>query len=381
MNRDKPAVAHLHSCFFAKSETFIFNTIAGLRRFRPICLAWEFRNLDLFPLPARTCFPLGSPRYSPSWWPEALARRLADRELGGERVLRREGAVLLHAHFGPSGVLALRLQRGTGLPLVTTFYGHDMSQLGQDPRWQERYQRLFVRGELFLVEGPHMKEQLAGLGCPAEKIAIQRIAIPVSRLAFRARSPRGRGENVVLLFAGRFTAKKGLGDALSALAQVRERFPRVELRVIGDGALRGDIERQIISSKMKRIVQLLGFLDHREYLAEMERADIFLQPSATAADGDSEGGAPTTILEAQALGLPVVATRHADIPNVVAPGESALLGPEHDVDALADNILVLLQHQESWAAMGRAGRRFVETHHDVASEIPRLEARYAELAR
>jgi colanic acid/amylovoran biosynthesis glycosyltransferase len=107
--------------------------------------------------------------------------------------------------------------------------------------------------------------------------------------------------------------------------------------------------------------------------------DIFIQPSVTAADGDTEGGAPTTLLEAQALGVPVVATYHADIPHVVAPGESALLAPERDSEALAACLMKLLDAPERWSAMGRAGRRFIEEHHDAPSQVARLEELYFSL--
>jgi colanic acid/amylovoran biosynthesis glycosyltransferase len=111
----------------------------------------------------------------------------------------------------------------------------------------------------------------------------------------------------------------------------------------------------------------------------MEQADIFLQPSQTAADGDSEGGAPTTLLEAQAMGLPVVASDHADIPYVVAPGEPALLPPQGDTGQLAAALGQLLDEPLRWAEMGRRGRRHVEAQHDLRIETQRLEARYLAL--
>src|SRR5439155_13466167 len=81
-------------------------------------------------------------------------------------------------------------------------------------------------------------------------------------------------------------------------------------------------------------VRITGMVSHTEYRELVAGAHVCLQPSRTAADGDTEGGAPTVILEMQALGIPVVATRHADIPFVVPRPEE--LAPEGDVDALAD---------------------------------------------
>ena len=124
---------------------------------------------------------------------------------------------------------------------------------------------------------------------------------------------------------------------------------------------------------------MLGFLNHEACVDEIRGADVFLAPSIVDDEGIGEGGAPTTILEAQALGVPVVATDHCDIPNVTAPGESALIVPERDADALADALVDLLADPDRREAMGRAGREHVERFHDVENEARLLEERYFEL--
>jgi len=372
-------VAQLHHCFFEKSETFIYQAIVHLNRFYPLFVAWEFRNLNQFPVTDADCHSLAAERKGWRWLLQGFARRILGRELLTERFLKLRHARLLHAHFGHDGVWALRLKRALHLPLVTTFYGHDMSQASSLASWEKGYRRLFKEGDLFLVEGPHMRQRLNELGCPAEKIEIQRIAILVANLPFRLRCPKKNGEKTIIVFSGRFVEKKGLLIALQALADVQRTHPVFEFRIIGDGPLRMEIERFIQNHEMNSFVRLLGFLNYNDYLEQMKKADLFLHPSITAADGDSEGGAPTTILEAQAMGLPVLSTRHADIPNIVDPGQSALLSGERDSNELAANIISLLMNQQCWPQMGAAGRRHVETFHDIKKEIPRLESRYSNL--
>src|SRR5262249_29160085 len=121
--------------------------------------------------------------------------------------------------------------------------------------------------------------------------------------------------------------------------------------------------------------------DHAQYVRELAAADIFLHPSVTAADGDSEGGAPTTILEAQAVGGPAVATHHADIAYGVRGGGSALLGRRRDCPGLGGALAGLIDHPERWAAMGEAGRRHVAAYHDIDREALRLEECYAGLIK
>jgi colanic acid/amylovoran biosynthesis glycosyltransferase len=95
-----------------------------------------------------------------------------------------------------------------------------------------------------------------------------------------------------------------------------------------------------------------------------------IHPSVTAADGDSEGGAPTVLLEAQAIGTPIVTTRHADIPHVVPEGAGVFLCAEHDVDALGDALVTALERRE------RSSSAHVTGHHDVTRAIERLEDIY-----
>jgi colanic acid/amylovoran biosynthesis glycosyltransferase len=167
--------------------------------------------------------------------------------------------------------------------------------------------------------------------------------------------------------------------ALQAVKGALDRGMNIEFRIIGDGPLAGKLCEFIRKNKLEKQVRLLGFLDYEAYLSEMNKGDIFLAPSVTAANGDTEGGAPTTVLEAQALGMPVISTYHADTPNVVLPGESALLVPERDSQALAAALAYLVDHPGTWEEMGRSGRGFVEKFHKIDNEVLALEDKYLSL--
>jgi colanic acid/amylovoran biosynthesis glycosyltransferase len=143
--------------------------------------------------------------------------------------------------------------------------------------------------------------------------------------------------------------------------------------------LRPQIEERAGRGDLQGRVDLLGYRPYPEYLEELSRANFLLAPSVTARDGDSEGGAPVCLLEAQAMGVPVVATTHCDIPEVTRPDESALLAPERDVPELARKLDALLRDSSRWPAMGRAGRAHVEAEFDIRSQVRKMEALYREL--
>ena len=384
-----PVVGQLDFTFFARSQTFIYFYLAHFRRTRPVCLSlgtplihrrsFPFPRQDAYGFPARLPWLLWC-----AWDRAGLpgARALRSRVVGApeaqihwaRRILKARGACLIHAHFGGVGYRALDLGASLGIPVVTTFYGTDIVGKPDWGEWPQHRQTLFSRGDLILVEGPYMRQRLIALGCPPEKVCIQHIAIDVDRLPFRERE--AHGGKTILCFAGRFEEKKGLLNALDAVAALRRRGVPLEFRIIGSGQLARQVRRRIAEHGLGDCVRMLGFLDYAAYLAAMALADIFVHPSVTASDGDSEGGAPTTILEAQALGLPVLSTTHADIPYVTRPGESAVLVPEGDSDALAEALAELIAHPERWAAMGRAGRAHVEARHDIRRQAARLEERY-----
>lgn len=380
MGSHKSVIAHYNEIFYYKSQTFVHAYITHVQKFYPIYFADKFEHLDLFPMPEQDRYEvsrLALKRFTLDWFYSGVLRKFlnVDRPVS-EIILKKRGVKLIHAHFGPQGFFALKLRGKLRIPIITNFYGYDVSELAHDPQWMKNYQVLFKEGDLFLVEGAFMKESLAKLGCPRDKIQIQRIAVPVDRITFEPRKPKKAGQKVVFIFTGRFVEKKGLIYALQAVERLKETHKNFEFRIIGDGPLRGEIEQFVSQHALVDYVKLLGFLNYDEYLKETRDADIFLHPSVTAENGDSEGGAPTTILEAQAGGMPVVSTYHADIPNIVVDGKSALLSKERDVEQLRANMAQLLENQSCWETMGNIGRKFVEDYHDIKKEAPELERKY-----
>ena len=346
-----------------------------MRRYHPICLAPMYLYEDQFPMPAGDRYALGVPRFTRHWLTDKLRRYALGSEPYAQRIVEQRGAKLIHAHFGPNGAKALGIARPRRLAVITSFYGMDVGAATLLKRNARAYRRLFDQGDMMLVEGLHMKARLVELGCPPERIELQRIGVPLEMLPFRARAPKD-DRPVVVLFAGRFVEKKGIRTLLDAARQVRQTHDNFQLRLIGHGPMDDQVTQLVGRHDMSDYVKLPGFLNYDQYLAQMQEADLFVHPSMTAPDGDTEGGAPTTILEAQAMGLPVIATTHADIPNVVVPGVSALLSGENDPAGLAEHLLCLIDDQDRWAAMGRAGREFVSEHHDIDKLVNALEEKY-----
>jgi len=107
----------------------------------------------------------------------------------------------------------------------------------------------------------------------------------------------------------------------------------------------------------------------------MDEAHILLMPSVTAGNGDTEGQG-LVLQEAQACGLPVLATDHNGFPEGMLPGRSGFLVPERDFESMAERLTYMLEHPQMWAGWGCAGRAHVEAHYDIRKLSLRLEQLY-----
>jgi colanic acid/amylovoran/stewartan biosynthesis glycosyltransferase WcaL/AmsK/CpsK len=371
--RERPVVGHVTRSFLPRSETFTYTQIRSLRRYNPVVLTWLTENRQEFPgVSVVEVTP-------PARLPTRVRRKAVSLMAGtGDPFEHRlaaaavqSGCRLLHAHFGWTGVASLYAQQQTQLPLVTTFHARDIVTERQD--LIAGYPRLFERGALFTAVGPTMAALLEQRGCPGDRIRIVKLGIDVTRIEFRPREP---GTPFVLLQIGRLVSKKGFEVALRAYASVRRELRDSEFWIVGDGPLRDRLVELTDRLDLTKSVHFLGALDHNSTIELMQRADVGLQPSLTAADGDMEG-TPTVLLEMQASGLPVVATNHADVASIVRHPEH-LVG-EGSAEQLAQEILRVarLSGPERRQA-AEAARRFVVSEHNIPRAREAIESVYDE---
>jgi colanic acid/amylovoran biosynthesis glycosyltransferase len=287
---------------------------------------------------------------------------------------------VIHAHFGPNGLLAAKHLEARSLAgnLVTTFYGYDVRRFPSG--WgAEDWRPLQRRAARVLCLSDVMATELSQRGFDPSRLLVHHLGIDVAR--FTPPTDRPSPEpGARLLSVARLVPKKGIEYAIRAVAQVRRRHPHLVYTIVGDGPLRAELQALIGELGLAANVHLVGWKSHAEVAELMRTSHLFLCPSVTAADGDQEG-TPTVLMEAQAMALPVLATDHAGIPEVVRHRETGLLVPERDQDALADAMIELMAHPESWPLMGEAGCRRVREEFNAARQHHRLLDIYRSLAK
>jgi colanic acid/amylovoran biosynthesis glycosyltransferase len=271
---------------------------------------------------------------------------------------------IVHAQFGTQGFRG-RLLRELNAPwtkLVVTFRGHDISSY-VDQQGPQVYKSLFATADFFLANCEFFRQRVIQLGCDPQKIVVHGSGIDCTPFAFMPRS-RQPDQPVRIATTGRLVEKKGIEYSLRAIALLAQSHPALEYHIIGAGSLKSEFEQLIQVLGIAHLVTLHGQQPQRELIHILNRCHLFVAPSVTAADGNQD--APVNVLkEAMAMGLPVVSTQHGGIPELVEEGISGFLVPERNAAALAEKLRFLIEHPDLWAAMGQAGRTYVETHYDM----------------
>lgn len=270
---------------------------------------------------------------------------------------------VIHAQFGTYGPLALRLVETGALrgEIVTSFRGYDATKyLQANPH---AYAVLFRKGKFFLPVSHALARRIVEAGCDPARVHVHHSGIECARFQYLERK-RPPDEATRIVMIGRLVEKKGIGYGIQAIARVIASGRALSCIIIGAGPLREELERLIRKLGIDAHVRMVGSKSHDEVIQVLAQPHVLIAPSVTAADGDEEG-IPNTLKEAMAMGLPVISTVHAGIPELVEDGVSGFLVPEHDVAALADRLMRLVDHPETWAAMGRAGRRRIEAEFDT----------------
>ena len=364
MGAARPTLALYTPHYLMVSMTFVHRQLLGAAAaFRPIVLAGSVDHLDLFPFDPIFCCEQGFIGAKLA----ALARRIVRENrlltpaqlLYFARVLRRERASLIHAHFGPGGIEVLPLARALGIPLLVTFHGYDASSLLRDESYCRSLRRLFRHAHVITVS-ELMRRRLLEHGARPERTQVHYIGVPVEDFAFVERRPPteklAAGEAVRFLQVSNFKEKKGHRYTLEAFRAVAARHPGCRLTLAGDGPLRAEMEQLAEKLGIRDRVSFPGAVSKETVIPLMRESDLFLHHSVTGADGDEEG-IPTVVMEAMATGLVVVSTRHAGIPEIVEDGRTGLLVAERDVPAYVAAIEGVLTRSDP--EMGRRASTFV----------------------
>jgi glycosyltransferase involved in cell wall biosynthesis/heme O synthase-like polyprenyltransferase len=288
------------------------------------------------------------------------------------RFLQTRDVRLVLAHFGPVGARLAPVTRDLGIPLIVWFHGYDAfnrQTLGDHAR---DYQQLFRVADRVLVVSRRMADALREFGAPAEKLVHLPAFVDLSLFPFADHSRIGPR----FLAVGRFAETKSPHLTILAFHRVVQRAPTATLTLVGKGGGGELFEACMILAQALGLVgniEFKGVLSHAEVAAEMRDARVFVQHSVTTPQGGDMEGKPVAIMEAMASGLPVVATRHSGIVELIDDGVTGFLVDECDVGAMAEAMLFLIGHDEMVREVGENASRRVHEDPLIRDHVPILE--------
>lgn len=272
---------------------------------------------------------------------------------------------VIHCHFGDVARLAAAAIGGTGADtrLIAAFHGYDITLARFQPLGR-KYRHLLQNADLLLPVSKLWADRLIHAGATERRTVVHHMGVDTERLGRTALGARTGGLRLAMV--GRMVEKKGHRFALRALASLRRRRPnlQVALALAGDGPLREPIQRMIDELQLSGSVVSHGAAKHDQCLDLIRECDAFLLPSITSASGDMEG-IPVVLMEAMALGRPVISTHHSGIPELVEDEVSGLLADEGDAEMIAAAIERLADDDELRRFLAEQARRKVEREFDV----------------
>lgn len=380
-------IIHQNKTWLSQTQTWLYQQIKHLPdNIENYIVCDRVENLDQFNLP--NIYSLSEETTIKYYWQKAI-KKLFNPQYYPFLVnqAKNHNAQILHSHFGNQGWQNLVSARQAKLKHIVTFYGFDVNYLPkQYSFWLKRYQTLFQEVDYILCEGSHMSQCIIKMGCPENKVKVHHLGVSVDTILFQPRQ-WDYSQPLRVLIAASFVEKKGIPYALEALAilQQQNSIP-LQITLIGDARQekRQQQEKQKIMQTIERYnlqsnIKLMGYQPYSIFLEEAYQHHIFLSPSVTSSDGDTEGGAPVSIIEMVASGMPIISTRHCDIPEVIQDGKTGLLADERDTDGLVKNLQWLVDHPQKWAEMLQAGRKYIEEEYNVKTQGQRLAELYQSL--
>lgn len=366
-------VLHICSAFSPLSETFIYDYITELERQGIENHVLTFHRLNEQDRPFDRVYIVRI-KHDIVWLIQRLIAQLSKgpgryfsiQRRAMRKIIEQVNPDVIHAHFGPMGVLVAPLAKQLKIPLIVSFHGYDASSLIKEKFWVKEYQRLNSIVKFVTVVSNDMKLRLERFY--PNKIKVVHVGKRLADYSFIFDINTIKN----FLSVGRLTEKKGYFDLIKAFSSVLQEYPYLSLDIIGDGHLKNELQKFIITSNTNNRINLLGPVQHERLIEYYMNSDAFILTSKTAPNGDMEG-IPTVLIEAQFLGLPVISTKHSGIPEVIPDENHVFLAEEGNIEQIKQCIIRLINTEETeLKEIIKRGRLKVENEFNLHIEVKKL---------
>ena len=285
---------------------------------------------------------------------------------------RTDAVTHLHAHFASlAGRTAWIASRLTGIPYTVTTHAKDIYHRDVDPVWLRRVcsdaDRVIA---ISRFNERHLRTALEGSGA---RISLRYNALELDRFPYRAPAPVEPGSALRVAAVGRLVPKKGFDVLIEALAALTGAGVPVTAVIAGEGELHEALAARVRALGLAERVRLPGALTQSEVRALLRGSHVLAVPCVPAEDGNIDG-LPTVVLEAMACGTPVVATDVTGVPEAVRDGETGILLPAGEPEALARALRDLASGLVDTAGLAARARALIEDEFDSREQAAVLSS-------
>lgn len=267
------------------------------------------------------------------------------------------------AEFGPTGALIHPICKALNIPLIVHFHGFGAHKEAVVATYLNEYRKMFKVAKAIIVVSKEMHQQLIRLGAPESKVHYLTLGVDIE--LFHPNINPVTDPNFIVV--GRFVSKKAPDLCIKAFAKVHEQFQQARLTMVGEGPLMEACQKLAKDLNIQNAITFTGALSPIEVAQALQQSSCFIQHSIKCTSGDAEG-TPLSVMEAGASGLPVVASAHAGIPQIIEHGKSGFLFEEGDVDSMVKFMIDLVKNPEKGCKMGMVGREIICQKFEVAKK-------------
>lgn len=250
------------------------------------------------------------------------------------------------AHFGTAGVTAMKMIDAGSIKgkLLPVFHGADISKKKNLEAYELEYRELFKKSFALFPISELWKRKLITLGAEKSKIMVNRMGIDSSRFSFFEHDIN-EDKTFRIVTVGRMVEKKGIDDAIEAMSRLKQKTSKnFVYEIVGGGPLFENMKQKVKKLQLSNIVKFHGVQTQKGVKKLLSKADIFLLPSKTAADGDMEG-IPVSLMESMSSGIVTVSTFHSGIPELIVHEKEGFLVPERSPEDIAEQLFKIINNQ------------------------------------
>lgn len=382
-------VAYLFNTYLKNSENWAYRQIVNMEDVEVYIGAFEFATNNFY----NTRFNfIKSPFYKIKWnkkFKTPLSVFIINKvvELFSglyinylEYVLKREKVDIAHSHFATAGWEYLNMCKRLNIPHVVSFYGWEYEKLPlENPRWKKRYQKIFTIADMIITTERSEKEKLIELGCPEEKLFVGRLGVDLNEIEQVDAKTKDKN-SLRLVQIARSVEKKGFIYTVKAFRKALEKCENMTLDLYGielQTEIGQEVSQYVQNHKLENYVNIYSLIEYKKLYEILGKYDVFIQPSCYAKDLDCEGGAPIALIDAQIVGLPIISTKHCDIPDSLDENRSGFLAEEKNEEELAEFIVRFYEMEpQEFIELSKSAIEFVHREYDAKNNSAKLKKEY-----